>query len=81
MAGKHLEFGGDERRPADQLLRWHFRQTVLANTKGVGEPHFFKFDFLPAWYGQGGSSESIRHQLEMCTHLYIICRLRIEAPA
>lgn len=31
IAGKHLEFGGDERRPADQLLRWHFRQT------GVGE--------------------------------------------
>ena len=27
-------------RPADQLLRWHFRQAVLANMRGAGEPVF-----------------------------------------
>lgn len=25
-------------RPADQLLCWHFRQAVLLNVKGAGEP-------------------------------------------
>ncbi|KAJ9486090.1 hypothetical protein VN97_g7259 [Penicillium thymicola] len=27
-------------RVADDLLRWHFRQSVLANMKGAGEPIF-----------------------------------------
>ena len=27
-------------RPPDQLLRWHFRQAVLTNMKGAGEPTF-----------------------------------------
>ncbi|KAG0637275.1 hypothetical protein HOY80DRAFT_1084850 [Tuber brumale] len=27
-------------RPVDQLLRWHFRQAVLANVKRAGEPCF-----------------------------------------
>lgn len=31
---------------ADELLRWHFRQTVLANMKGAGEP-IFEHDFPP----------------------------------
>ncbi|KAJ8104389.1 hypothetical protein POJ06DRAFT_191722, partial [Lipomyces tetrasporus] len=30
----------DERSARDELLRWHFRQAVLANMKGVGEPNF-----------------------------------------
>ena len=30
----------------DQLLRWHFRQAVLANMRGAGEPTF-DFDFPP----------------------------------
>lgn len=30
----------------DQLLRWHFRQSVLANMKGAGEP-IFEHDFPP----------------------------------
>ncbi|KAK9350782.1 HNH endonuclease-domain-containing protein [Lipomyces doorenjongii] len=34
----------DEKRVVDELLRWHFRQTVLANMKGNGEP-IFEFDF------------------------------------
>ncbi|KAH8654977.1 HNH endonuclease-domain-containing protein [Tricladium varicosporioides] len=48
IAGKHL----DQRlldhpgRPADQLLRWHFRQAVLTNMKGAGEP-VFEHDFPP----------------------------------
>ena len=25
---------------SDQLLRWHFRQSVLANVRGAGEPVF-----------------------------------------
>lgn len=36
----------DERRPLDELLRWHFRQAVLANMRGVGEP-IFEHDFPP----------------------------------
>lgn len=31
-------------RVADVLLRWHFRQSVLANMKGAGEP-IFEHDF------------------------------------
>ena len=33
-------------RPSDQLLRWHFRQAVLTNMKGAGEP-IFEHDFPP----------------------------------
>ncbi|CAK7243855.1 MAG: hypothetical protein STHCBS139747_005384 [Sporothrix thermara] len=36
----------DERRPAAELLRWHFRQAVLANMRGAGEP-VFEHDFPP----------------------------------
>ena len=35
-----------EWRPADELLRWHFRQAVLANVRGAGEPTF-ENDFPP----------------------------------
>ena len=49
IAGKYL----DERllnntvlKPPDQLLRWHFRQTVLTNMRGAGEP-IFEHDFPP----------------------------------
>ena len=31
-------------RVSDDLLRWHFRQCVLANMRGVGEP-IFEADF------------------------------------
>ncbi|KAK9368255.1 HNH endonuclease-domain-containing protein [Lipomyces kononenkoae] len=30
----------------DELLKWHFRQTVLANMRGAGEPSF-EMDFPP----------------------------------
>jgi hypothetical protein len=31
---------------SNQLLRWHFRQSVLANMRGAGEP-VFEHDFPP----------------------------------
>jgi hypothetical protein len=48
IAGKHLdqEFLDNPQRPADQLLRWHFRQAVFANMRGAGEP-VFEHDFPP----------------------------------
>ncbi|KAK9328450.1 hypothetical protein V1520DRAFT_380829 [Lipomyces starkeyi] len=36
----------DKRSVRIELLRWHFRQVVLANMKGAGEPNF-ETDFLP----------------------------------
>ena len=30
----------DPRRPVDELLRWRFRQAVLVNMRGAGEPVF-----------------------------------------
>ncbi|KAK9482525.1 hypothetical protein V1527DRAFT_522000 [Lipomyces starkeyi] len=35
-----------EQSARDELLRWHFRQAVLANMRGDGEP-IFEFDFPP----------------------------------
>jgi hypothetical protein len=36
----------DPQRPVDELLRWHFRQSVLANMRGTGEP-IFEHNFPP----------------------------------
>ena len=33
-------------RVSDEVLRWHFRQSVLANMRGAGEP-VFETDFPP----------------------------------
>lgn len=48
LAGKHLDqqLLNDPQRPPDELLRWHFRQAVLVNMKGAGEP-VFEHDFPP----------------------------------
>lgn len=48
FAGQYLSdrFIQDPDRPPDQLLRWHFRQAVLANLRGEGEP-VFEQDFPP----------------------------------
>ena len=48
IGNTHLNprFLEDPQRPADQLLRWHFRQAVLVNMKGAGEP-VFEYDFPP----------------------------------
>ena len=49
LAGRHLdpELLSNPQRPVDQLLRWHFRQAVLANMRGAGEP-IFEHDFPPS---------------------------------
>ncbi|PKS12311.1 hypothetical protein jhhlp_001611 [Lomentospora prolificans] len=39
-------FLDDPQRPPDELFRWHFRQAVLANMRGPGEP-LFEHDFTP----------------------------------
>ncbi|KAI9762577.1 MAG: hypothetical protein M1840_001203 [Geoglossum simile] len=36
----------DPHHVSDQLLRWHFRQSILANVRGEGEP-VFEHDFPP----------------------------------
>lgn len=36
----------DPNRASDHLLNWHFRQSVLANMRGAGEPSF-EHDFPP----------------------------------
>ncbi|TGZ84153.1 hypothetical protein EX30DRAFT_100153 [Ascodesmis nigricans] len=36
----------DPHRVCDELLRWHYRQSVLANMRGAGEP-IFEHDFPP----------------------------------
>ena len=48
IAGTHLDdrLLNDPQRPVDQLLRWHFRQAVLTNMSGAGEP-VFEHDFPP----------------------------------
>ena len=48
IAGKHLDqkFLDDPQRAVDELLRWHFRQAILINMRGVGEP-VFEHDFPP----------------------------------
>ena len=48
IAGRYLDqkFLSDPLRPVDELLRWHFRQAVLVNMKGMGEP-CFENDFPP----------------------------------
>jgi hypothetical protein len=48
IAGKHLDpqLLNHPQRPIDELLRWHFRQAVLTNMRGPGEP-VFEHDFPP----------------------------------
>jgi len=50
LDGKTLDFvcrdPANPHRVSDQLLRWHFRQSVLANVRGAGEP-IFEHDFPP----------------------------------
>ncbi|AEO60038.1 hypothetical protein MYCTH_2120123 [Thermothelomyces thermophilus ATCC 42464] len=48
LAGKSLDSRllDDPRRPPDSLFRWHFRQAVLTNMRGIGEPAY-EHDFPP----------------------------------
>ncbi|KAI5843786.1 HNH endonuclease-domain-containing protein [Morchella snyderi] len=74
VAGRHLdrEFLEDPSRPVDQLFRWHFRQAVLANMKGAGEP-IFECDFPPGsdMIGEilSGPKAGERMQYELFTRL------------
>ena len=48
IAGRPLnpQLLNNPQRPIDELLRWHFRQAVLTNMRGAGEP-VFEHDFPP----------------------------------
>ncbi|RFU36324.1 hypothetical protein B7463_g115, partial [Scytalidium lignicola] len=48
VAGTHLDhrYQTHPRRPLPELLRWHFRQAVLGNVRGAGEP-VFEHNFAP----------------------------------
>lgn len=63
----------DPHRVCDNLLRWHFRQCVLANMRGVGEP-VFEHDFPPGADMMGeireGPHAQERFELELATRLY-----------
>ncbi|KAF8428149.1 hypothetical protein EV426DRAFT_635638 [Tirmania nivea] len=72
IAGKHIDFGNDERRPAIQLLRWQFRQAVLANMRGAGEP-VFECNFPPGSDMMGDiismPMAASRMEFELCSRL------------
>ncbi|KAK9247048.1 hypothetical protein V1506DRAFT_104241 [Lipomyces tetrasporus] len=62
----------DERSVRDELLRWHFRQAVLANMRGAGEPSF-EMDFPPGsdMMGEilGGPNAARRMEAELFSRL------------
>jgi len=57
---------------SDELLRWHFRQSILANARGAGEP-IFEHDFPPGHDMVGeilaGPSGQERFELEIASRL------------
>ena len=61
---------------SDHLLRWHFRQSVLANMRGPGEP-VFEHDFSPGTDIMGeilaGPYGQERFELEMAERLSGVC--------
>ncbi|KAF8456037.1 HNH endonuclease-domain-containing protein [Kalaharituber pfeilii] len=63
----------DPYRVSDELLRWHFRQSVLANMRGAGEP-VFEHDFPPGTDMVKDISEGPyakeRFELELAARLY-----------
>ncbi|KAK9310850.1 HNH endonuclease-domain-containing protein [Lipomyces starkeyi] len=58
--------------PRDELLRWHFRQAVLANMRGAGEPSF-ETEFPPGTDMMGeilsGSTAAKRMEAELFSRL------------
>ncbi|KAG0636815.1 hypothetical protein HOY80DRAFT_975892 [Tuber brumale] len=62
----------DPHSVSDELLRWHFRQSVLANVRGAGEP-IFENDFPPGTDMVGeilaGPYARERFELEIATRL------------
>ena len=55
IAGTYLDrrLLDDPQGSSDELFRWHFRQAVLVNMKGAGEP-VFEHDFPPGSDMVGG---------------------------
>jgi hypothetical protein len=62
----------DPHSVSDELLRWHFRQSVLANVRGAGEP-IFEHDFPPGTDMMGeilaGPYARERFELEIAARL------------
>ncbi|KAG0131854.1 hypothetical protein HOY82DRAFT_645589 [Tuber indicum] len=62
----------DPHSVSDELLRWHFHQSVLANVRGAGEP-IFEHDFPPGsdimGEIQAGPYSQERFELEIVTRL------------
>lgn len=73
-AGRRLDqrFLDHPDRPVDQVLRRHFRQAVLANRRGAGEPAF-EADFPPGSDTAGeirrGPKAAERMEFELFTRL------------
>ncbi|KAJ8101643.1 hypothetical protein POJ06DRAFT_194449 [Lipomyces tetrasporus] len=63
----------DNRRVSDELLRWHFRQAVLANMRGAGEPTL-ETDFPPGTDMMGeilnGPKAAKRMEAELFSRLH-----------
>ncbi|KAK9238089.1 HNH endonuclease-domain-containing protein [Lipomyces kononenkoae] len=61
-----------EKGARDKLLRWHFRQAVLANMRGAGEPSF-EMDFPPGsdmmWEIRSGPEPGKRMEAELFSRL------------
>ena len=76
FAGRHLpqDFLNSPERPPDQLFRWHFRQAVLANMKGAGEPTY-EHEFPPGSDIMGdiinGSKAVERMEFEISSRLAV----------
>ncbi|KAG0127466.1 hypothetical protein HOY82DRAFT_586872 [Tuber indicum] len=64
----------DPHRVSDELLRWHYRQSVLANLRGAGEP-LFEHDFSPGTDVVGeilaGPYAQERFELEIAARLRV----------
>ena len=66
----------DPHKVSDGLLRWHFRQSVLANMRGAGEP-VFEHDFPPGTdmvkeISEGPCAKE-RFELEVSARLRGVC--------
>ncbi|KAG0136480.1 hypothetical protein HOY82DRAFT_479109 [Tuber indicum] len=64
----------DPHRVSDEILRWHYRQSVLANVRGAGEP-LFEHDFSPGTDVVGeilaGPYAQERFELEVAARLRV----------
>lgn len=64
---------GDQKAVVDALLQWHFKQAVLCNIRGAGEP-LFDFDYPPGSDIMGqireGSQAPQRMEAELFTRLF-----------